>query len=230
MPGRATATRLHRATHARPLQPSPRSAWAGRTTDLADLEARNPPSPTSDRARRVGDPAQRCGSRPAARRRRGARGCVVPVGVRAVGQGQDVAVAGGEGVDRCLVHAPGMPATVDHHAQAGHPGGYAPGHLVQHQCAPGAPPRETGLARTSLRIRPSRTFERVPLSPVTEGDWRSYSDRARSADMVGCLVAEVAASTPRRIGDLGAVTSATEPPVSTCGASRPASAGTAAAA
>src|SRR5215468_5909054 len=37
--------------YARPLQPSPRSAWADRTTGLADLEARNPPSPMPDCAR-----------------------------------------------------------------------------------------------------------------------------------------------------------------------------------
>ena len=52
-------TRLHRATLCAALQPSPRSAWAGRTTDLADLGARHPPSPTYDRARLIGSSVTR---------------------------------------------------------------------------------------------------------------------------------------------------------------------------
>ena len=45
-----------------------------------------------------------------------------PVRLRAIGQGDDVAVARAEDIDWCLVAAPGAAATVDDHAEAGHPG------------------------------------------------------------------------------------------------------------
>src|SRR5262249_37574125 len=54
-----------------------------------------------------------------------------PVGVWTVGQGEDIAVFGGEHIDRCLVFAPGASATVDDDAEAGRPWGDVPGDAVQ---------------------------------------------------------------------------------------------------
>src|SRR5206468_8668539 len=54
-----------------------------------------------------------------------------PVGVLAVGQRKDIALLGGEHIDRRLIFAAGAPARVDDHTEAGHPGGYVPGDPVQ---------------------------------------------------------------------------------------------------
>src|SRR3984957_3627853 len=104
-----------------------------------------------------------------------------PVGVRAVGQGQDVAVLDGEDVDRRLVHAPGAPATVHDHAETGHPGGDAPGHLVQPGLVPlpyyprnwhaASPIAASALTRIMRGSQPSRKQHptRIPSAPPAPG-------------------------------------------------------------
>src|SRR4029453_1796188 len=72
-----------------------------------------------------------------------------PVGVGAVGQGEAVAVPGGEDVHRGPVAAAGAPAAVLDHAEAGQPGRDAPGDPVQADLVP-APDRPWDRHDTSL--------------------------------------------------------------------------------
>lgn len=74
-----------------------------------------------------------------------------PVGVRAVGQGQDIAVLGGEHIDRRLIQPPGAPTTVDDYTEAGHPGGDVPGHPVQPGLVPLPDDPRNGHAASLIR-------------------------------------------------------------------------------
>src|SRR5690242_14682685 len=109
-----------------------------------------------------------------------ARDVFDPVRVRAIGQGDDVAVAGAEHIDRCLVAAPGAAATVNDHAEARHPGCDMPGEVVQPGLVP--LPDHFGYRHTSSCLASGSQLLARPAFPSPAG---SYSTQAPPGPIPG---------------------------------------------
>ncbi len=90
-----------------------------------------------------------------------------PVAIWAICQGDDLAIAGAEHIDRCLVGPTGPTATVNDHAEARHPGRDVPRDAVQPGLIPSSDHLRYRHAGAFLLRYPAALRSSIPPASIT---------------------------------------------------------------